>query len=151
MSCGTAPGGSCMGNRCRNGGRPDRIQITRSACGILAFCRRTLLGRGCRPSEMRPLSSRESFLMGGLSHPKPLRRPTPQGAPVMTPACAQWSAASPCTPGKPDDRTSAHIGSATGLLKVLAQDSVDRPFSYLCRHGTSFLRHCHHDCPNDYQ
>ena len=35
--------------------------------------------------------------------------------------------------------------------EVLAQDSVDRPFSYLCRHGTSFLRHCHHDCPNDYQ
>ena len=38
-----------------------------------------------------------------------------------------------------------------GLREVLAQDSVDRPFSYLCRHGTSFLRHCHHDCPNDYQ
>ena len=33
--------------------------------------------------------------------------------------------------------------------KVLAQDSVDRPFAYLRRHGTSFLRHCHHDCSND--
>ena len=39
----------------------------------------------------------------------------------------------------------------SGASKVLAQDSVDRPFSYLCRHGTSFLRHCHHDCSNDYQ
>ena len=29
MSCGTAPGGSCMGNRCRTGGRPDRIPTTR--------------------------------------------------------------------------------------------------------------------------
>ena len=31
------------------------------------------------------------------------------------------------------------------------QDGVDRPFAYLRRHGTSFLRHCHHDCSNDCQ
>ena len=82
-------------------------RLPRRVCGILASCRKTLLGRGSLPSKMRPLSSRESFLMGGPSLPKPLRRPTPQGEPAMTPACVRWSGASPCTPGMTDDLNSS--------------------------------------------
>ena len=129
MSCGTAPGGSCMGNRCRTGGRPDRIPTTRRVCGILASCRKTLLGRGSLPSKMRPLSSRESFLMGGPSLPKPLRRPTPQGEPAMTPACVRWSGASPCTRGKTDDLNSSGRPLVCSRMSRVYTEARPRPSS----------------------